>query len=155
MREVFFIPEGHDINDYKDQWQGKFQEIHTGLSTNNKKYVLTPDKAHPFRIPEFQVTHTPENCSDTDYLIYRLVDDYGEFEDDPSYTMEVWSRDYDNPKAEKKKVDTHILGYNKKFQLYESEHVRLNTGWYLLIFMKNNEMFDVKELAVFENQEEE
>ena len=63
--------------------------------------------------------------------------------------------DYDNPKAEKKKVDTHILGYNKKFQLYESEHVRLNTGWYLLIFMKNNEMFDVKELAVFENQEEE
>ena len=155
MRKVFFIPEGHDINDYKDQWEGKYQELHTGISKNNEKYVINPNEAHAFKIPEFQVTHTPEHCSDTDYLIYRLVDDFGEFEDSPSYTMEVWSRNYDNPKADKEKLETHILGYNKQYEVYESEHIRLNVGWYLLIFMKNDQMFDVKELAVYENQEEE
>ena len=39
MRTVFYIPEGEKVEDYKDQWFEKTNEVHTGPSENIKKYI--------------------------------------------------------------------------------------------------------------------
>lgn len=156
MRRVFFVPEGQDINDYKDQWQGLVQEIHTSVSNNNKDYILTDKDAHIFKIPEFQHSVSPDNCSNLDYLLYRVVDDFAEFEDNPSFTLEIWEKDYDNPSKESVKIETHLLNYNKKLELYETQYIRLDAGWYELIYKKNDDIFDTAEISVyFKDVEEE
>lgn len=155
MRKVFFVPEGQDINDYKDEWDGQVKEVHNSVSLNNKNYLLTEKEPHFFYIPEFQELHSIEHCSNLDYVIYRLVDDYAEFEDDPSYIMEVWEKDYDNPSKEKNKIDTHILGYNKNQGVYETDYIRLDSGWYELVFKKDDNIFDTSEVSVYYKDVEE
>jgi hypothetical protein len=155
MRKVYFVPKNHNIDDYKHEWFGKFQEIHHGLSDNNQKYVINENEAHAFKIPEFQEIYTPQTCSDTDYLIYRLVDDFGIFETDPAFVLEVWEKDYENPKADSNKVESHNLNFNKRLEIYETEHIRLNVGWYNFRFTKNGELFKEAELSVFHSDQEE
>tara|TARA_A100001201_G_C4080061_1_gene198619 strand:- start:106 stop:579 length:474 start_codon:yes stop_codon:yes gene_type:complete len=155
MRKVFFVPEGQDINDYKDQWNGQVKEVHNSVSVNNKDYILTDKEAHFFKIPEFQAVDTVEHCSSLDYIIYSLIDDYAEFEDDPAYIMEIWEKDYDNPNKDKVKKDTHILGYNKNKGIYETDYIRLDAGWYDLVFKKDNELFDTSEVSVYYKEVEE
>ena len=155
MRRVFFVPEGQDINKYKDQWDGQVKEIHNSVSVNNKDYILTDKDAHFFKIPEYQEVHKVEHCSSLDYVIYRLVDDYAEFEDDPVYIMEVWEKDYDNPHKEEIKLETYTMSYNGNQEVFETDYIRLNSGWYELVFKKNNEIFNTTELSVYQKDVEE
>ena len=39
MRKIYYVPEGQDINDYKDIWENHTTEIHTSVSENTKEYI--------------------------------------------------------------------------------------------------------------------
>lgn len=155
MRKVFYIPEGHNIDDYKDKWFGNYSEIHTNISPNNKDYILDKTKAHQFYIPEFQRVLCPKSQSHTDYVKYMVEDDFAEFEKDPVFKLEVWEKDYDDPTKEHTLKETYPLTYTHVKSIWSTNHLRFDAGWYVMKFFKNDTLFGEEELTVWFLETEE
>ena len=155
MRLIYYVPEGESIEDYKSEWDQVVAEIHTGLSPNIEDFVKDPTVAQLVEIPEFKMAFVPVNASSKDFVQYRYVDEFVDKDDLPQYSMEVWSKNLDNPSEEKTKIDTHLLQYDNYKRHFYSEHIALRPGWYDIIFLKNREEVDAKEIAIYEKNDEE
>ena len=150
MKKVYFVPKDKSLADCKDQWEGKFQEIHHGVSENNKHYIKFEDKEHSFEIPEYQHLLVPDTCANTDFTKFLLHDDFAEFEENPVFKLEIWSKDYDNPQKDHKLVSKHPLSYTHQKSRWGTDHIRLDPGWYVLKFFKDDKLCADSELSVFE-----
>lgn len=155
MRYIFYIPEGESVADYKDQWEQKTNEVHSGMSKSIEGLVEDPEKAQFVEIPEYQFARVQKNVASKDYISYNYVDDFVDQNDLPQYIMEVWKKNLDNPSEPEEKIDQHFMQYEKIYRWFYTDHINLNAGWYNLVFKKDDEEVEVKEITVYDAYEEE
>ena len=156
MRRIFYIPEGHSMDDYKDQWEGQVAEVHSGLSPNIEKYIDDPEVAQFAHIPEFKHMYAPRSQSNSVYFQIAYVDDFADRDNLPQYMLEVWSKNLDRPSDEQIKVDTWIMQYDKGPSLFTTEHKKLDVGWYdLIVVSEEGEEVDSHEISIYEDYDEE
>ena len=89
MRTVFYIPEGDEVEDYKEEWENKTAEVHTGISPNIKDYVDDPSIAQWVHIPEFKHMLAPNNESSGVYFQVAYINDFADRDNLPQYHCEV------------------------------------------------------------------
>ena len=155
MRTVFYIPEGDEVEDYKEEWENKTAEVHTGISPNIKDYVDDPSIAQWVHIPEFKHMLAPNNESSGVYFQVAYINDFADRDNLPQYHCEVWTKNLDNPSEEQVKADTWIMQYDIGPNFFHTDHVRLDVGWYDLIVTLDGEEVDSHEISIYESYEEE
>ena len=155
MRTVFYIPKGEKVEDYKDQWFGKTNEVHTGPSENIKNYIEDESVAHFIYIPEFRHIVSPINVSNKEYFQVGYVDDFVDKNNLPQFICEVWTKNLDNPSEEQVKTDTWIMQYDIGAKFFHTDHVKLDIGWYDFVIKSDNEEIDTHEISVYESYDEE
>ena len=155
MRTIFYIPEGEDVENYKEEWYEKTSEVHTGVSKNIEKYIDDPSVAQFVKIPEFQHMLAPINASNSEYFQVGYINDFADRDDLPQYIVEVWSKNLDNPSDPQDKVDNWIMQFDLGADFFHTDHVRLDVGWYDLVVMDGDEEVDTHEISVYESYEEE
>lgn len=155
MRTIFYIPAGSKVEDYKDEWFEKTNEVHCGVSENIKKYIKDPDIAQFVKIPEFKHMLAPINVSDAEYFQVGYINDFDDRNDLPQYICEVWSKNLDNPTEPQQKVDTWFMQFDLGADFFHTDHVRLDVGWFDLVVKKGDEEVDTHEISVYENYSEE
>ncbi|MEK9691914.1 MAG: hypothetical protein VW235_03190 [Rhodospirillaceae bacterium] len=156
MRRIYYVPEGLDIEDFRLEWEGHTNEVHSGLSPNIENYVKNVDEAGFVFIPEFQILHTPVNASDAEYWQVAYVNDFADRNNSPQYILEVWKKNLDNPSEQQILVDKHILQFDIGADFFHTDHIRLPIGWYDLVLKFEDEEIDTKEISIYEaiNEEE-
>lgn len=156
MREIFYIPEGKSIEDYESEWKDNYSVVQIGLSPNIEEYVDNPDIAQLILIPEYKTTICPVTTSSSTYFQIEYFDDFEAIKEEqaPVY-LQIWSKDLDNPSIEQVKVHDMPLHYEVGRKCFISDHVRLDTGWYDVQIIVNNEISDEKEITVWEDKSEE
>jgi len=155
VRLIYYIPEGESIDDYKQEWEQVVAEVHTGLSPNIEDFVKDPSVAQLVEIPEYRKAHVPVNAPSTEFVQYIYVDEFIDKDNMPQYSMEIWSKNLDNPSDQQNKLDTHLLQYDNHRKYFYSEHIALKPGWYDIIFYKDKKEMDKKEIAIYEKANEE
>lgn len=155
MRKVFYIPEGEKVDNYKEQWFEKTNEVHTGLSKNIEQYIKDPSVAQFVNIPEFKHMLAPINSSNAEYFQVGYVNDFDDRDNLPQYIVEVWTKNLDNPSEQQVKIDSWIMQYDASAGFFHTDHVKLEIGWYDLIITKEGEEVDSHEISVYESYEEE
>ena len=155
MRTIFYIPEGEDVENYKEEWYEKTSEVHTGISKNIEQYIDDPSVAQFVNIPEFKHMLAPINASNSEYFQVGYVDDFADRDNLPQYIVEVWSKNLDNPSDPQDKVDNWIMQFDLGANFFHTDHVRLDVGWYDLVVMNENEEIDTHEISIYESYEEE
>ena len=155
MRTVFYIPEGEKVEDYKEQWYEKTNEVHTGISKNIEEYIDDPSVAQFVNIPEFVHMIAPINSSNAEYFQVAYVNDFDDRNNLPQYIVEVWSKNLDRPSDEQVKTDSWIMQYDTSAGFFYTDHIRLDTGWYDLVVTKEGEEVDSHEISIYESYEEE
>lgn len=154
MRKIYYVPEGQDINDYKDVWENHTTEIHTSVSENTKEYIKDKDVAQWVLIPEYKYAEVPEFISDQDYFQYYFYDDFSFYQEDPQYKLEVWQLDLDNKDFEPFNQETHAMQWEKVLCKFYTEHIILPVGWYELKFVKDGVVQDTEQITVYEKHDD-
>lgn len=155
MRLIYYVPDNMSIDDYKSEWEQVVAEVHHGLSANIEDYVKDPTKAQVVEIPEYRKAHIPINAASKDFIQYIYIDEFFDKDEVPQYSMEIWSKNLDNPSESQVKIDTHLLQYDKHKRHFYSEHIALRPGWYDVVFKKDGKEVESKEIAVYEAPDEE
>lgn len=156
MREIYYIPEGFSVEDYKSEWENLTGEVHVGLSDNIKEYVENPSVGQLVYIPEFSFTVAPRTISNLDFWQVEYFNDFEVIKDTkPPVSMEVWTKNLDDPSEEQKLVDKYPLHYEVGRKCFISDHLRLDTGWYDIIIFVDGEEVDSKEATIYEKNVEE
>lgn len=155
MRTVFYIPKGEKVEDYKEQWYEKTNEVHTGVSKNIEQYIKDPSVAQFVNIPEFKHMLAPISVSSSEYFQIAYVNDFDDRNNLPQYLCEVWSKNLDNPSEQQVKLTTWIMQFDLGADFFHTDHVRLDTGWYDLIITIEGKEVDSHEISVYESYEEE
>lgn len=155
MRTVFYIPKGEKVEDYKSEWNGKTNEVHTGVSPNIEDYIKDDSVAQFINIPEFKHMLAPRNCSSGEYFQIAYVNDFEDRDNLPQYFCEVWTKNLDNPSEPQQKQDTWIMQYDIGAGFFHTDHVKLDIGWYDLIVTRDGEEVDSHEISIYESYEEE
>lgn len=157
MRKVFFVPKSQDYNDFKPEWEGVTGIIQHGLSDNIKEYVIDENKAQMVLIPEYYAILAPTHTSNADYFQIEYFDDFEVLKREyADITCEIWKKNLDNPSEEEKLVETLPMNFEVGRQIWITNHVKLDIGWYDLVIKKNGKEVDSKECSVYEyNFEEE
>lgn len=156
MRKIYYVPEGLDIEDFRLEWEGHTNEVHSGLSPNIENYVKNVDEAGFVFIPEFQILHAPVNASDAEYWQVAYVNDFADRNNSPQYILEVWKKNLDNPSEQQILIDKYILQFDIGADFFHTDHIRLPIGWYDLVLKFEDEEIDTKEISIYEaiNEEE-
>lgn len=155
MRLIYYVPDNMSIDDYKSEWEQVIAEVHHGLSPNIEDYVKDPTKAQVVEIPEYKKAHIPINAASKDFIQYIYIDEFFDKDEMPQYSMEIWSKNLDNPSESQVKIDTHLLQYDNHKRHFYSEHIALRPGWYDVVFKKDGKEVESKEIAVYEAPDEE
>ena len=155
MRIIYYVPEGESIDDYKSEWDQVVAEVHVGLSPNIEDYIKDPTKAQVVEIPEYRKAHIPVNAASKDFIQYVYIDEFFDKDETPQYKMEIWSKNLDKPSETHVKIDTHILQYDNFKKHFYSEHISLAPGWYDVVFFRDGEEVESKEIAVYEASDEQ
>tara|TARA_R100000231_G_C5296649_1_gene156250 strand:- start:474 stop:944 length:471 start_codon:yes stop_codon:yes gene_type:complete len=155
MRYIYYIPEGESVEDHKEQWHGKTPEVHTGLSPNIESYIKDPTKPQFVEIPEYTFPIVPINAASKDFVSYKYVDDFVDVNNTPQYIMEVWKKNLDNPSDPEVKVSQYFMQYEKVYRYFYTDHIKLETGWYNLVFKKDDKEIDTKEITIYDKHDEE
>lgn len=157
MRKIYYIPDGCNVEDYRQEWEFQTNEVHTGISESIEKYVKNPDEAGWVYIPEFRELHAPINASDAEYWQVAYVNDFIDKEDLPQYVLEVWTKNLDRPTENQSLFDKFVLQYDLGAGFFHTDHLRLPIGWYDLILKFEDEEIESKEITIYEaiiNEEE-
>lgn len=154
MRKIYYVPEGEDIDSYKDIWENHTSEIHTSISENTKEYIKDKDVAQWVLIPEYKYPKLPEFISDKDYFQYFFYDDFSYYEDEPQYVMEVWQLNLDTNDQEPFMQEWHNMQWEKVLCKFYTDHIILPVGWYELRFIKDNVIQAKEKITVYEQHED-
>lgn len=153
MRKIYYIPKGESVESHKDEWHLKTNEVHTGLSPNIEKYIDNPDVPQFVDIPEFKHIISPKNQAKNEYFQVGYVDDFADRSELPQYTCEVWKKNLDRPSEPHEKIHTWFLQFNG--ELFHTDHVALDIGWYDLVIKCDGEEVDTSEISIYYLDEEE
>ena len=157
MRKIYYIPDGSNVEDYRQEWEFQTNEVHTGISESIKEHVKNPEEAGWVYIPEFRVLQAPVNASDAEYWQVAYINDFINKDDIPQYVLEVWTKNLDKPTENQSLHDKYVLQYDIGAGFFHTDHIRLPIGWYDLILKFEDEEVEAKEITIYEafiNEEE-
>ena len=97
----------------------------------------------------------PINAASKDFVSYKYVDDFVDVNNTPQYIMEVWKKNLDNPSDPEVKVNQYFMQYEKVYRYFYTNHIKLETGWYNLVFKKDDKEVDTKEITIYDKHDEE
>ena len=151
MRKIFYVPKSKDYMDYESEWKGVTGHIQTGISDNIKDFVDNPDVAHMVLIPEYFLLGAPNHASNKEYFQIEYFDDFEVLKRDKAdISLQVWKKNLDNPSEEDVLVETYPCWFEVGRQIWITNHIKLDIGWYDLVLLKDNEEVDSREISIYE-----
>ena len=154
MRKIYYVPQGQDINEYRDIWESHTSEIHNSISENIEEYIKDKDVAQWVIIPEFQYAEVPEMVSDEDYFQNYLYDDFSFYEDNPQYKMYVYQLNLDVKDFTPFVQETHNMQWEKVLCKFYTDHIKLPVGWYELRFVKDDKEIETAQITVYKKHDD-
>lgn len=151
MREIFYIPEGGIVNDYKEHWEGITSIVQVGLSANIEEYVSNPELAQLILIPEYKNLDTPRNISNLEYFQCVYFDDFETIKQEkPEVYLQVWSKNLDNPAEEHVLIQTYPMHYEVGRKCFITDHMKLSVGWYDMVVLVDKQKTEERTTTVYE-----
>jgi len=157
MRKVFFVPKSLNYQDYESEWKGITGIVQHGLSENIKDYVEDENKAQMVLIPEYYAILAPTHTSNADFFQIEYFDDFEVLKREyAEITCEVWKKNLDNPSLGEEMVQNLPMNFEVGRQIWITNHIKLDIGWYDFVIKKDGVEVDTKECSIYEfNFEEE
>jgi hypothetical protein len=151
MRKIFYVPKSKEISDYESEWKGVTGVVQHGISKNIEDLVDNPDAGQMILIPEYFDLNAPNHASDKEYFQVEYYDDFEVLKRDKGdITLQVWKKNLDNPSEEDILVETYPLLFEVGRQIWITNHIKLDIGWYDLVLLKDSEEMDSKEMSIYE-----
>ena len=151
MRKIFYVPKSKNYMDYESEWKGVTGHIQTGISENIKDFVDNPDVAQMVLIPEYFLLGAPSHASNKEYFQIEYFDDFEVLKRDKAViSLQVWKKNLDNPSEEDILVETYPCSFEVGRQIWITNHIKLDIGWYDLVILKDNEEVDSREISIYE-----
>lgn len=154
MRVVYYIPSHLNIEDYKSEWYGRANEIHTTVSDSIKDYLFKGEQYPQWvRIPEYTIGLAPERTPHNKAVSFMLIDEFYLDDLEKDYTLQIWEYDLETNKDPKlyKKIK---MEYDRGEEKFYTKHIEIPVGWYKLKWYRNDELLDEKALSVFEEHQD-
>ena len=98
----------------------------------------------------------PNHASNKEYFQIEYFDDFEVLKRDKAViSLQVWKKNLDNPSEEDVLVETYPCLFEVGRQIWITNHIKLDIGWYDFVIKSDNEEIDTHEISVYESYDEE
>ncbi len=154
MRVVYYVPSHLNVDDYKNEWYGRANEIHTTLSESIKDYITKGEEyAQWVRIPEYTIGLAPEKSPHNKAISFKLIDEFYLDDLEKQYTLKIWDYDLETNK-DPVLFKTVKMEYDRGEERFYTKHIQLPVGWYKIEWYRNDELIDDRPISVYEEHDD-